>query len=168
MADPPSIRTARPADAGAIAEIHNQGIAERQATFETAEQTEDAVAAIAAAAESPFLVAEEDGRVVGWGRLAPFVARAYYAGVLEASVYVHRDARGHGVGSALLAALAQAAEAAGAWKIVALLFPDNAGSVAMFERAGYREVGLFERHGRLDGEWRDVVVFERDLEEAGV
>jgi phosphinothricin acetyltransferase len=157
---PASIRPAEPSDAAAVAEIHNQGIAERQATFETAAQTAAGVAALIEGDDHPFLVAEEDGRVLGWGRLSAWLGKAYYDGVVEASIYVARDARGRGLGPALLAALAEAADRDGYWKIVALLFPANRGSVAMFERAGYREVGVFRRHGRLDGEWRDVVVFE--------
>src|SRR5436853_7214952 len=116
------IRPALPDDAGAIAAIYNQGIEERNATFETRLRT----AADFADPEPPFLVAEgDDANVAGWARLAPFNPRDCYAGVGEASIYVDREARGRGGGRALFDALAAEAEANGYWKIIGGLFPDK-------------------------------------------
>jgi phosphinothricin acetyltransferase len=156
------IRPAEPRDAEAIAAIHNQGIAERQATFETRERTAADVE-MQMIGTLPFLVAEDDGRVVGWAKLSPFSERECYAGVNEASIYLDRAARGRGVGRALLSALEDAARATGHWKIIGLLFPENTASVALFRAAGYREVGTYARHGRLDGAWRDVVLVEKAI-----
>jgi L-amino acid N-acyltransferase YncA len=118
---------------------------------------------IAAPGAPPFLVAERDGRVAAWARVSPTSSRECYAGVGEASIYVARGDRAAGVGRALLTALAEAAERAGYWKLVGLVFPTNAASVGLLSAAGFLEVGLHRRHGRLDGEWRDVLVLERLL-----
>jgi phosphinothricin acetyltransferase len=163
-----AIRPAREADAEAIAAIYNQGIEERQSTFETRPRTG---AEIAEAMEPPdpvpFLVAEGSDGVLGWGRLARWSARDCYSGVGEASVYVERAARGRGLGRSLVEALVTDARARGHWKLVGLLFPENAASVALCKRTGFREVGVFERHGQLEGAWRDVVIVERLLDLGG-
>jgi len=159
-----TIRPAAPADAAAIAAIYNQGIEEREATFETRPRTDvDVAGSIADPEAPPFLVAERDGVVVGWGRITAYSARSCYAGVGEASIYVDRDARSGGVGRLLFDGLSEAAQAAGYWKLVGLLFPTNAASVALVRAAGFREVGVYRRHGRLEGEWRDVLLVERLL-----
>jgi L-amino acid N-acyltransferase YncA len=153
-----TVRPARPADADAIAAIHNDGIADRVATFETAHQ--DAAGVDFGA---PLLVAEDGDGIAGWAKLSAYSTRHYYAGVAEASIYVARAARGRGVGRELLGALVAAAESAGYLKLVALVFPENAASVALFAHGGFRTVGTYERHSRLDGAWRDVVLLERLL-----
>jgi L-amino acid N-acyltransferase YncA len=150
------IRAAEPGDAGAIANIYNQGIEERSSTFETRLRTADDFVD----SERPFLVAEEDGSVLGWARLVRHNPRECYRGVGEASVYVDRAARGRGVGRALFESLADEAERLGYWKIVGGLFPENEASRALCRAAGCREVGVFERHSRLDGAWRDVLYVE--------
>jgi L-amino acid N-acyltransferase YncA len=151
------IRAAEPGDAAAIAGIYNQGIEERSSTFETRLRT----AGDFLDPGPPFLVAEDNGSLLGWARLARYNPRDCYAGVGEASVYVDRAARGRGLGRALFEALADEAEGLGYWKIVGGLFPDNEASRALCRAAGCREVGVFERHSRLDGEWRDVLYVER-------
>jgi L-amino acid N-acyltransferase YncA len=159
-----TIRPAEVADAAAIAAIYNQGIEERQATFETRPRAAREIAGLLAESGSPpLLVAQLDGEVAGWGRLSAYSPRSCYAGVGEASVYLERAARGRGVGRRLIEALCDAAGGDGYWKIVGLLFPTNAASVALCRAAGFREVGVYRRHGQLDGEWRDVVIVERLL-----
>lgn len=153
------IRAAEPGDAGAIANIYNQSIEERSSTFETRLRTADDFVD----SERPFLVAEEDGSVLGWARLVRHNPRECYWGVGEASVYVDRAARGRGVGRALFESLADEAERLGYWKIVGGLFPENEASRALCRASGCREVGVFERHSRLDGAWRDVLYVERHL-----
>ena len=86
-----------------------------------------------------------------------------YAGVAEHSVYVARAARGSGAGRAALDAMCQAYAERGFWKIVSRIFPENVASLALHERCGFREVGVYKRHGQLDGEWRDCVIVERLL-----
>ena len=79
----------------------------------------------------------------------------------EFSVHVARDARGRGVAALALHSLLDACRAAGHWKLVGRIFPENAASLALFRRLGFREVGVYRRHARLDGEWRDCVIVER-------
>jgi L-amino acid N-acyltransferase YncA len=153
-------------DAVAIAAIYNQGIEERQATFQTFPHgPEDFVERIRD--ERPLLVAEVDGDVVAWGAVVAYSDRAaYYSGVGEAMLYVERSARRTGIGTRLLDELAAEAERRGLYKLVGKIFTTNAASIALVRALGWREVGVHRRHGRLDGEWRDVLVVERLLGEA--
>ena len=161
------IRPARHADAAAIAAIYNQGIAERSATFETEPRNAAAMEArIADAAHHPLLVACDDsGQVLGWAGLSAYRERACYAGIAEFSIYLDRDARGRGVGRQLLAALIDAARRSGRSKLVSRVFPFNQASRALCRASGFREVGVYEKHARLDGRWLDVVIVERLIEE---
>ena len=162
-----TIRPAAADDAAAIAAIYNEGIADRQATFETVPRSSDDFAGpISDPASPPFLVAATADDVLGWARLTAYSTRDCYSGVGEASIYVGRASRGQGVGHGLLDELTSTAERSGFWKLLALVFPVNEASVGLFTGAGWREVGVHLRHGRLDGEWRDVVVMERLLGEA--
>jgi L-amino acid N-acyltransferase YncA len=161
-----TIRAARPDDAAALAAIYNDGIAGRQATFETRPREP---AEIVAWFEHglPVLVAEDaDGRIVGFARVSPYSSRPFYAGVGDHGVYVDPEARGGGVGRALLEALAAAAERRGMYKLTSRIFTTNTASRAVHRAAGFVEIGITRRHGRLDGEWKDCVVVERLLGEA--
>ena len=160
------VRPAEPRDAAAIAAIYNQGIEERQATFETRPRSsEDFREALGGGpgAARVFLAAVESERLVGWARLSPYGERECYAGVAEASVYVDIASRGRGIGRRLLEALAEEAERLEHWKLIGLLFATNRASIALCRAAGCREVGTLRRHGRLDGQWRDIVLVERLL-----
>jgi L-amino acid N-acyltransferase YncA len=157
------VRPAEARDAAAIAEIYNQGIRGRQATFETRERTAADVLAWPRDPRHPVLVAEDGDGVAGWVAASTYRPRECYAGIAEFSVYVAERARRRGVGDALMAAFLPACEAAGLWKVVSRIFPENAASRALCARRGFREVGTYERHGRVDGEWRDVVIVERLL-----
>jgi phosphinothricin acetyltransferase len=160
-------RPAAAADAAAIARIYNQGIADRLATFETEPRTlADIEAQLRERGDRyPTVVVERDGTVVAWAGVGPYRRRPAYAGVGEHSVYVERSARGTGAGRMALAALGQACQARGFWKLVSRIFPENAASLALHARAGFRVVGVYRRHGRLDGQWRDCVIVEKLLEE---
>src|SRR5262249_14755482 len=153
------IRAMQPHDWPAMRAIYEQGIATGQATFETAAPSWEEWDA------GHFvdlrLVAEEDGEVIGWAALAPISRRACYAGVGEESVYVAEKARGRGVGTALLARLLADAGEAGFWTIQTSIFPENAASIELHRRSGFRVVGTRERIGQLDGVWRDTVLMER-------
>ena len=158
------IRPAGGRDTKAIADIYNEGIATRLATFETEPRTAaDVELWLAAGDRLPTLVAEEDDVVLGWARVLAYSDRPVYAGVGEVSVYVAEHARGRGLGRSLLDALQQRAKELGYWKLVGKLFTANAASAAMVRRCGWREVGMHHRHSRLEGEWRDVLLVERVL-----
>jgi phosphinothricin acetyltransferase len=159
----PVIRTATAADAAAIAVIYNQGIRDRGATFETSERTATERADWLAQRDPRYvvLVLEIDGHVLGWASLSPYSSRACYAGVAEHSVYVAREARGHGLGAALLQGLIDAAEQRGFWKLTSGLFLFNEASRAVHTRLGFREVGVNQRHAMLDGQWLDTITVER-------
>ncbi len=165
---PTTIRRARPEDAASIAAIYNQGIEERSATFETEPRTPATIGEWLGerAERHPVVVAERGGRVVAWASASEYRPRACYAGVAECSVYVARDARGTGAGRAALAGLADACEAAGFWKLVSRVFPENTASRRLCRSVGFREVGTYRRHARLDGKWRDTVIVELLLGEA--
>jgi L-amino acid N-acyltransferase YncA len=114
----------------------------------------------------PRLVARVGDCIVGWAALSPVFGRCVYAGVAEISLYVGAKHRGQGVGSALLAALIEASEAAGIWTLQGGIFPENAASLALVKKHGFREVGRRERlgkmtYGDLAGAWRDVILVER-------
>ena len=162
------VRAADAGDAAAITAIHNEGVADRVATFRAKPRP---VADVKAAIGSgrPLLVAERDGTVVGWAGIGPYDdANDWYAGIGEATVYVARSERRSGSASALLDALEAAAATDGRHKLIAKIFDTNEASLRLFERAGYATVGTHRRHGRLAGEWKDVVVLEKLLGEAGV
>jgi phosphinothricin acetyltransferase len=160
-------RLATPADAAVIAAIYNEGIADRIATFETEPRTPEQLTTqlIDKGDRFPTVVAEREGRVVGWASAGPYRSRPAYSGVAEHSVYVARAARGTGAGRAALEALCRAYAERGFWKIVSRIFPENTASLILHERCGFRVVGVYRRHGKLDGQWRDCVIVERLLDE---
>jgi phosphinothricin acetyltransferase len=161
-----TIRSARRGDAPAIAVIYNDGIAGRQATFETRPREPAEIVAWFDAG-LPFVVAENgDGRVLGFARVTPYSDRPFYAGVGEHTVYVDTAARGQGLGRRLLDELAGESERRGLYKLTSRIFTTNAPSRAVHRAAGFEEVGIKRRHGRLDGEWKDCVLVERLLGEA--
>jgi L-amino acid N-acyltransferase YncA len=162
-----TIRGAVRADAARIAEIYNEGIRGRGATFETRERTETDILTWFENARYPILVAERDGDVLGWVAASGYRPRECYSGIAEFSVYVEARARGRGIADALMREFLPALEAAGFWKVLSRIFPENAASRALCARHGFREVGTYEKHARLDGRWRDVVIVERPLGEAG-
>ena len=158
------------AHAGDVLRVYAEGIATGHATFEAEPPTWEAFDAGHLAAHR--FVAVDGGTVLGWAAASPVSGRCVYAGVVEDSVYVAQAARGRGVGRALLAALVDSAREAGAWTVQAGIFPENAASVALHRAAGFRVVGTRERlgrmsHGPLAGQWRDVLLLENRLPEAG-
>jgi L-amino acid N-acyltransferase YncA/DNA-binding transcriptional ArsR family regulator len=149
-------------DMEAVLAIYAEGLATRNATFETTVPT----AGQMAARWLPGLawVAEVDGEVVGWTAVSPGSSRDCYAGVGESSVYVAASARGRGVGKALLHAQVNGADDAGMWTLQTSIFPENRASLALHHSAGYRTLAVRTRIARLDGEWRDTVLLERRSE----
>jgi len=159
------VRPARDADAADIARIYNQGIVERLATFETEPRSAERIALTLAerADRYPTVVVERDGRVVAWAGASEYRPRDCYAGIAEFSVYVDRAARGTGAGTSAMRGLIAACEARGFWKLVSRVFPENEASRKLLATLGFREVGVYERHAKLDGEWRDVVIVEKRI-----
>jgi phosphinothricin acetyltransferase len=109
----------------------------------------------------PIVVVEDEGAVVAFASTSTYRPRECYAGIAEFSVYVTRTARGRGAGRAAMIALIDAAERAGFWKLVSRVFTENTASLGLLGAIGFREVGTYEKHARLDGVWKDVVIVER-------
>ena len=154
-------RPAGPGDASAIADIYNQGIADHIATFETEPRTTADIMGWLQGGIPLVVVDTPSGETVGWASAAPYRPdRPAYAGVGEFSVYVARAWRGRGIGRLALEGLVKEAQSRGLWKLVSRIFPENVASLALCRSAGFREVGVYRRHGKLDGEWRDCVIVE--------
>ncbi len=139
--------------------IYLEGIATGHATFETGAPLWEKWDADHL--PKARLVARRAAGILGWAALCPVSGRCVYAGVAEVSLYVAATARGRGVGRVLLEALIRASEDEGIWTLQAGVFPENAASLAVHRRCGFREVGRRERLGKLRGAWRDVILLER-------
>jgi phosphinothricin acetyltransferase len=155
-------RAAGAEDAAGIARIYNQGIADRVATFETRPRAEADILRWLDG-RHPVVVVEAEAQVVAFAATFGYRPRECYASIAEFSVYVARGWRGRGAGRVALAALIDAATAAGFTKLISRVFVENSASRRLLAALGWREVGVYERHGRLDGVWRDVVIVERLL-----
>jgi L-amino acid N-acyltransferase YncA len=153
------IEEMRPEDWPQVQAIHEEGIATGQASFERQvpgwEEWDRRHLPICR------LVARCDGEMIGWAALRPASQKSFYHGVAEDSVYVKRTWWGRGVGGKLLRALVEQSEHSGIWTLQALIFPENAISIALHESERFRIVGLRERLGQMDGVWRDVMLLER-------
>lgn len=161
-----SARPAIAADAPRITAIYNQGIAARSATFETRPRCVEDLLPRIADTRYPLRVATDgDGAVLGWAGLSGYRARDCYAGIAEFSIYIDAAVRGQGIGRVLLNDLIDAARIAGFWKVLSRIFPFNTASRALCRACGFREVGVYEKHGQLDGHWLDVVIVERLIPE---
>lgn len=161
------IREARSADAGALALIYNQGIDDRVATFETVKRTQEERKKWLAGHDRkhPVIVAYTGKEVIGWASISLYSQRECYSGIGEFSVYVRRDRRGTGVGEKLLGSLIKRARKEGYWKLIGRVFIQNVASRGLTERFGFREIGLLEKHAKLDGRWIDVVELEKLINE---
>jgi len=159
------VRPATEADAAAVCAIYNQGIEDRLATLETELRTPEERRQWMASRSPrhPVIVAEDDGTIAGWGSLNVFNPRPAYRFVADFSVYVERAWRGKGVGRVLLARLIELGREHGYHKLVLSAFPFNPGGMALYERMGFRTVGVYKEQGQLDGQWVDTIVMERLL-----
>ena len=154
---------ARPAtrrDAETIARIYNEGIEERIATFETRPRVAGEIRAWFEDGH-PIVVVEDGGTVISFANTSAYSPRECYSGVAEFSVYTAGESRGSGAGALAMEALIRAAEEIGFWKLTSRVFVENEASRKLLLSLGFREVGVHEKHARLDGLWRDVVVVER-------
>lgn len=154
-----------PDDWEQVRAIYEEGIRAGNATFETAAPTRGQWDK----AHLPFcrLVARSGHKVLGWAALSAVSTRKAYAGVAEASVYITGSARGKGVGTSLQKELNSQSDACGIWTLQAVVFPENAASLALLKKCGFREVGRRERISKLDGRWRDTILLERRSSVAG-
>jgi len=159
-------RAATGEDAAAIAEIYNQGIADRVATFETDPRTPAQIAEWFAAGHLVMIAEAGETGSIAFAAAYPYSGRPCYAGIGEFSVYVARAHRRHGAGRAVLTALIDAARSRGLHKLVSRVFPENAASRALLNGLGFAEIGTHRRHGQLDGVWRDCVIVELLLDRA--
>jgi L-amino acid N-acyltransferase YncA len=149
-------------DAPFLAAIYNEGIEDRVATFETRPRSVDDVRGWFDG-RHPIVVVEQDGEIVAFASTSTYRPRECYAGIAEVSVYVGRRYRRQGAGRVALEELIRQAKAQGFWKLVSRVFPENRASRALIASLGFREVGIYEKHGQLDGKWLDVVIVERHL-----
>ena len=145
--------------------IYSEGIQTGNATFETVvpEWEEWNGKHL----EKCRLVAVRDKVILGWAALSPISARHAYSGVAEVSIYVKSSARNQGIGNSLLEKLILESEKAGIWTLQAGIFPENIESIRLHKSNGFREVGIREKIGKMHGQWRDVVLFERRSRIAG-
>jgi phosphinothricin acetyltransferase len=161
----PTIDDMRHQDWDQVRLIYLEGIFSRNATFETKapewEQWDTS--------HLPHsrLVARSGNRIVGWAALSPVSKRPIYSGVAEVSVYVRQESIGQGVGGALLRSLIDSSERNGIWTLQAGIFPENTASIALHSKCGFREIGRRERIGKMDGVWRDTLLWERRSNVAG-
>lgn len=162
-----SVRHAEVDDVAAITAIYNQGIVDRIATLETEERSVDERHSwlLARTPRTPVFVCERDGTVLGWGSLNQFNPRAAYRFVADFSIYVEREARGSGIGSALMEHLIAAARKLGYHKLVLSAFPINQAGMKLYQRFGFRVVGIYRQQGVLDGQWVNTIIMELLLDD---
>jgi phosphinothricin acetyltransferase len=157
-------RPASPDDAPIIAQIYNEGIEDRVGTFETQSRSVQDIAGWFDGIH-PIVVVEAENGVIAFASTSSYRNRDCYAGIAEFSVYVARRARGQGAGAEAMRALIDAVKPAGIWKLVSRIFVENEASRRLMASMGFREVGIYQKHARLDGRWRDVVIVERLIPE---
>lgn len=164
IATPPVARVAKPSDAEAITRIYNEGIDDRVATFETRHRSAEDIAGWFGS-RYPVVVVEDGDQILGFASTSTYRPRDCYDGIAEFSVYVARSARGRRVGAIAMHALIAEARKQGFWKLLSRVFPENQASLRLLRSVGFREVGVYHRHGKLDGEWKDVVIVERLIDD---
>lgn len=153
------IRQMKPSDWENVKSIYEAGIATKNATFDTSAGTWEKWDSDHLT--DARLVAENSDQIQGWAALSPVSERCVYGGVAEVSVYIANDVQGKGLGTALLDRLIGESEQQNIWTLQAGIFPENKASVKLHEKMGFRIVGTREKIGKMDGQWRDVVLMER-------
>lgn len=152
---------ARHGDAEAIAAIYNAGMDERTATFETRHRSPEEVRQWIGGRHPVMVVEDRGGAIIAFAASSAYrPGRECYDGVAEFSVYTAPDARRRGAARLAMDALLAEAERRGFWKLLSRVFVDNDASRRLLTDLGFREVGVYRRHGRLDDRWRDVVIVE--------
>ena len=159
-----STRAATISDSDSIAAIYNQGIEDRIATFETVPRTADAVRKWFDHVH-PVVVAEHGQKIVAFAATFPYSNRECFSGIAEFSVYVERHMRGKGAGRAAMNLLIDECRKSGMWKLVSRVFVENRSSRSLLQSLGFREVGIYEKHAKLHGVWKDTVIVEYIIRE---
>lgn len=155
-----------PDDWTEVSKIYAEGIDTGFATFETNVPTYKSWDA--AHLKTCRFVAESNGKIIGWAALSPVSSRCVYGGVAEVSVYVGQKCRGLGLGELLMNRLISESEMEGIWTLQSGIFPENEGSIKLHKKVGFRYIGKRERVGKLAGEWKDNVLFERRSSTVGI
>ena len=158
-------RPAQRGDAEAITQIYNEGIEDRIATFETRPREVADILPWFDQAYAFVSVMDATGEVAGYAVAHPYSDRPWYRGIGAFSVYVRRSHRGKGVGQVAMSALIAASRDDGLWKLYSRIFPDNRASLALMARMGFKEIGIHEKHGQLEGVWKDCVNVELLIDE---
>jgi L-amino acid N-acyltransferase YncA len=162
-----SDRPARAGDTAAIARIYNEGIEDGLATFETEPRSPADIETWIQAGFPLVVVEDAGGELVAWASAPPYRAhRPAYSGVADFSVYVAREARGRGAGRVAVQALIDDCARREMWKLISRIFPENEASLALCRSLGFREVGVYRRHAKLRGQWKDTVIVELLIGEA--
>lgn len=149
-----------------VSKIYAEGIATGFATFETETPTYESWNV--AHMSSCRIVAIENEKILGWVALSPVSSRCVYGGIGEVSVYVGINNRSKGIGRLLMKKLIQESEAEGLWTIQSGIFPENKSSIELHKKLGFRYIGKRERIGKLHGEWKDNLLFERRSTQVGI
>ena len=160
------IRSMKPADWVAVSKIYAEGISTGFATFEKEIPTYESWDS--AHMKACRLIAIKENEILGWAALSPVSSRCVYGGVGEVSVYVAQNSRGMGVGKLLMEGLIAESEKEGLWTLQSGIFPENNGSIKLHEEVGFRYIGKRERVGKLDGDWKDNVLYERRSKIVGI
>lgn len=153
------IRELRPGDWNEVSEIYRQGISTGNATFET--MVPEWEKWDAAHLKQCRLAATVNDSVVGWAALLPVSQRKVYSGVAEVSIYIADVYKGIGIGRKLMEELVTESEREGFWTLQSVIFPENEASLKLHEEFGFREVGFREKIGKMNGLWRNTLLFER-------
>ncbi|MCH4823223.1 GNAT family N-acetyltransferase [Gramella lutea] len=153
-------------DASAILNIYRLGLETRNATFETRVPTWEEW-------NKKFhrhsrLVFTEENTIKGWAGLTPFSTREVYKGVAEVSIYVHPSFHGEGIATRLLKALIPSSEEHNTWTLFSSVFPENNATIKLHENLGFKLLGRREKIAKLEGVWRDTLIFERRSQRVGI
>ena len=146
-----------------IAQIYNQALIARTATFETIPRSNADICQWIDSGEAFIVAQTKDGEVAGFARASLYRNRECYAGIKEYSVYVGEEYRGNSVGERVLGALIDECRKRGVLKLLSRIFPENVASIKLAQKAGFEIVGTYKNHGKLDGEWKDCVIVELTL-----
>lgn len=159
------VRIANKQDRQEITAIYNEGIEDRIATLETEIKTDEYVIKWLFERDERYVVIiiEEDAQIIGWASINPYSHRCAYKGVGELSIYIKREHRGKGLGQRLLASLEEIGQQNEFYKLVLFTFSFNDLGQGLYRKMGYREVGVFEKQGIMDGEYVDIMIMEKLL-----